>query len=198
MHAKQDRPAQIRDVEERELRAEYAPLVGCVLADPEQQVATERMQVGGVAADLQLAEDGGPGRLREVERIERVDPPERDDVARVAGEPDGVDPFPFAEPADPAELDECTALLAEGRHEALALLLRAWIPPRRLLGARDAKHTLVLGERPLVHQVARHGAAAPVLGRARMEMSNLWIAVVTLGGSDVVLTGCANQRWVAT
>ena len=30
------------------------------------------------------------------------------------------------------------------------------------------------------------------------EISNLWIAVVTLGGSDLVLTGCANQRWVAT
>ena len=38
-----------------ELRAERAALLGGVLADTEQQLVADRMQVGGVAGDLQLA-----------------------------------------------------------------------------------------------------------------------------------------------
>ena len=48
---------QVGDVEDRELRPERAPaLLVDVLADAEQQVVADRMQVGGVAGDLQLAE----------------------------------------------------------------------------------------------------------------------------------------------
>ena len=79
-----------------------APLLVRVLADAEQQVLADRVQVGGVAGDLQLAEHARALRLREVERVERVDLAEGDDVAGVADEADGVDALALAEPADPA------------------------------------------------------------------------------------------------
>ena len=50
------RAPQIRDVEERELRAGRPPLLGRILADAEQQLLADRVQLGRVARDLQLAE----------------------------------------------------------------------------------------------------------------------------------------------
>ena len=97
------RLAQVGDVEDRELRPLRAPVLVRILADAEQQVLADRVQVGGVAGDLQLAEHARPLRLREVERVERVDLAEGDDVARVADEADGVDalalPGPPTRPA---------------------------------------------------------------------------------------------------
>ena len=64
------------------------------------------MQVGRVAGDLELAEHARLRRVGEVERVERVDLPEGDDVARVADEAHRVDALALAEPADAADLDE--------------------------------------------------------------------------------------------
>ena len=117
--------------------------------------------------DLELSEHGRPRRPGEVEGVERVDAPKRDHVPDVAREADGVDPLALPEAAHTGESDERAVLLPERRDEALALLLRARVPPRRLLGARNAQDTVVLGERPLVHQVAGDGAASPIDRRRR-------------------------------
>ena len=100
------RPAQIGDVEERELRPGRPPLLRRVLADAEQQILADGMQVRRVAGDLQLAEHARPVRVREIDRVERVDLPERDHVADVADEAHGVDALALAEPADAPGLDE--------------------------------------------------------------------------------------------
>ena len=71
---------------------------------PEQQVLADRVQVGRVAGDLQLAEHARALRVGEVERVERVDLAERDDVADVADEAHRVDALALAEPADAADL----------------------------------------------------------------------------------------------
>ena len=59
------RLAQVGDVEDRELRPERAPVLVRVLADAEQEVLADRVQVGGVAGDLQLAEHARAARVCE-------------------------------------------------------------------------------------------------------------------------------------
>ena len=119
-----------------ELRPERAAVLVRVLTDAEQQVLADRVQVGRIAGDLQLAEHARPLR-REVERVERVDLAEGDDVAGVADEADGVDALALAELADPARLDEGAAGRAQGGQERLGLAARA--PPGQALGADDAE-----------------------------------------------------------
>ena len=111
---------EVGDVEQRELQALDAAVLVRLLADAEQQVVADRVQVGGVAGDLQLARDARLRRVGEVERVERVGLAERDDVADVADEADGVDPLAAAEPADLAALDEVPVLARERRDLALA------------------------------------------------------------------------------
>ena len=89
------------------------------LPDPEQQVFADRVQVGRVAGDLELAEHARPLRHGEIEREERVDLAERDHVADIADEANGVDALALAEPADPAGLDERAVALAHRRQERL-------------------------------------------------------------------------------
>ena len=115
------RLAQVGDVEDRELRPLRAPVVVRVLADAEQQVLADRVQVGGVAGDLQLAEHARPLGLREVERVERIDLAEGDDVAGVADEAHRVDALALAEAADAAGLDEVAAGGAQRRQVRLGL-----------------------------------------------------------------------------
>src|SRR5215204_5389073 len=141
------RLAQVGDVEDRELRPERAPLLVRVLADAEKQVLADRVQVGRVARDLQRAEHARALGQREVEGVERVDLAEGDDVAGVADEAHRVDALALPKPADPAGLDEGAARLAQRRQERLGLAAGA--PPGRALGADDAEHAAVLGERPL-------------------------------------------------
>ena len=106
-------------------------------------------------------------RVGEVERVQRVDLMERDDVAVVADEAHGVDALALAEPADLADLRRAS------RHSALSVVRYDWpcrcdavAPPCRRVGRDDAQHALELRQRPLVEQVARHRAAAEV-GRLR-------------------------------
>ena len=154
------RPREVGDVEQRELEALDAAVVGRLLADAEQQVVADRVQVGGVAGDLQLADDARAVGIGEVDRVERVGLAERDDVADVADEADGVDPLAAAEPADLAALDEVAAALAKRRD--LALGLRR--PSRPSWRAQDA---LVLRQRELVEQRARDRAARGVASCGR-------------------------------
>ena len=100
------RAAEVGDVEDRDLRAEPMARVVGVLADAEHQVLADRVQVRGVAGDLQLAEHARLLRVGEVDRVERVDLAERDDVAGVADEAHRVDALALAEPADAADLGE--------------------------------------------------------------------------------------------
>ena len=86
-----------------------ARVVG-LLADAEQQVLADRVQVGRVAGDLQLAEHARLRRVGEVDRVERVDLAERDDVAGVADEAHRVDALALAEPADAADLRQRAVL----------------------------------------------------------------------------------------
>ena len=162
------RLAEVGDVEERRLRADHPAFVGRVLPDPEQEVAAERVQVGRVAADLQLAADDGPRGGREIECVERIDLPEGDDVPDVADEANGVDALALAEPADLPERDERIAALAERRDGRLALG-RLVAPPHGELGAGDPQDPVLLGDRPLPEEGPRDDAARPVvrLRRAR-------------------------------
>ena len=155
------RAAQVGDVEDRDLCPGGAAVVGRVLADPEQQVVADRVQVGRVAGDLQLPEDARLLRDGEIERVERIDLPERDDVAHVTDEAHGVDPLALAEPADPAGLSEGAVPQAQRRQERLALAAPA-APPGGALGAHDPQHAAVLRERPLAEQEAGHAAAAAI------------------------------------
>ena len=64
------RAPEVGDVEERRLRPQHAPVVGRVLADPEQEVVAHGVQVGRVAEDLQLAPHGRTRRRRQVDHVE--------------------------------------------------------------------------------------------------------------------------------
>ena len=138
------------------------PSVGRLLPDAEQQVVAERVQVGRVAGDLQLAEHARPVGVGEVERVERVDLAERDDVAHVAEEADGVDALAAAEAADVAALDEPAVAALERRHAALGVGAEA----DRGRGAQDP---VVLGQRELVQEAAGHRAARPVARAVRVR-----------------------------
>ena len=151
------RLGELGDVEQRHLHAGPPPLRGRVLAHPEQQPVPERVQVGGVARDLELADHARLRRVGEVERVERVDLAEGHDEARVAHVAHGVDPLALAEPADLADLHEPPVALLQRAHGAAAA--RGAVP-RRHRGRRDAQRALVLGQRPLVEQVAGHLAAS--------------------------------------
>ena len=163
---------EVRDVEQRQLHARAPALVGRVLADPEQQPVAERVQVRGVAGDLELARHPRRLRVGEVERVQRVDLAERHHEARVADVADRVDPLAAPEPADAADLHEPPVALLQRAHRALG---RGAAVPRRHRGRRRAQRPLVLGQRPLVEQVAGHLAAADVgrlarlLGRERVQ-----------------------------
>ena len=101
------RMAEVGDVEERELRAgRLVPGRPTSSPDPEQQVVADRVQVGRVAGQLELAEHARPRRVGDVDRVERVDLLERDDVRGRADEPDRVDALALAEVADAADLVE--------------------------------------------------------------------------------------------
>ena len=81
------------------------------------------------------------------------------------------------------DLDEIAARRAKRGQERLGLAARA--PPRRALGADDAEHAAVLGERPLAEQVAGDPAAAAVvrLHRARdVELVDLGLRARLLLG----------------
>ena len=97
------RVPEVGDVEERELRAGRSALVVDVLPDTEQQVLADRVQVGRVARDLQLAEHARPRGVGEVDGVERVDLLERDDVCRRPDEADRIDALALAEVADASD-----------------------------------------------------------------------------------------------
>ena len=137
-----------------------------VLAEAEQEVVADRMEVGGVALDLELAEHRRLPRIGEVERVERVDLLERDEVCDVAGEPHRVDALAATEAANPSQCDELSRLGLERGDEALAVATCGRVEPGRGLGARHPQHAALLGERPLAEEEAGHLAARAV-GRAR-------------------------------
>src|SRR5438128_8084099 len=75
------RAARVGDVEQLDLSTCEPAVRGRVLTDAEQQVAAHRVEVGGVAAQLERAEHARPRRIGEVDRVQRIDLAERDDVA---------------------------------------------------------------------------------------------------------------------
>ena len=109
--------------------AEHAAVVGRVLPDAEQEAVADGVQVGRVAADLELPAHHRARGRGEVEGVERVDLAEGDDVARVADEADGVHPLALPEAADAAERDERAAARSERRDDRLALAAR---PPHHV------------------------------------------------------------------
>ena len=152
------RRGQVRDVEQRRLDR------GALAADAEQLVLADRVQVGGVARDLQLAGDPRRGRVGEIERVQRVGLAERDDVAALAHEAHAVDPLALlAEAGDGPDLDEPRAVLAQHADAA-----RARRVPRCLLGRGHAQVAVVLGERVVVEDEARDGAGRAVDGLRRV------------------------------
>ena len=82
------------------------------VADPEQQPVADRMEVGGVAGELELPGDARRRRGAEVDRVERVDLPEGDDIAGVVDEADGVDLLALPEPGDLPDRREDAAFAA--------------------------------------------------------------------------------------
>ena len=100
------RMPEVGDIEQRKLGADGSALVVDLLPDPEQEVGADRVQVGRVAGDLELAEHARPRRVGEVDRVERVDPLERHDIGGRADEADRVDALAPTEVADAADLAE--------------------------------------------------------------------------------------------
>ncbi len=156
------RAAQVRDVEQRQLRAEPAALLGGVLADAEQQVLRHGVQVGRVAEDLQLAQHLRVALVGQVERVQRVDLAERHDVTVVADEAHRVDPLALAQSADAAELRQRAAADLEHADVALAVARDRALKPLRLVGGGDPQRALVLGQRVLVEHEAGHLARAGI------------------------------------
>ena len=89
-------------------------------ADAQQQARADRVQVGRVAGDLELADDPRVVGIGEVEHVQRVDLAERDHVAGVADEADGVDVLAAPEAAHPAHVAQAVAVGCEHGDEALA------------------------------------------------------------------------------
>src|SRR6266550_6620132 len=106
------------------------------------------MQVGGVAGDRQRPEHLRVRGIGDVDRVQRVDLLERDDVAVAADEAYSVDALALSEPAELADLVELAAARAERRQERLAVAGPV-APPGGRVGRDDAEHTLEVGERPL-------------------------------------------------
>ena len=130
----------VGDVEQRDLRAEPHALGGRVLADAEQLVLADRVQVGRVAEDLQLAAHARARRVGEVERVERIGLAERHDVAAVVDEAHRVDALAAAEAADLADLLEPARARREHGDVALALAARSrWSPRAACRCARRAR-----------------------------------------------------------
>ena len=123
---------EVGDVEQRQLQALHAAVARRLLADAEQQLLADRVQVGGVAGDLQLADDARVVGVGQVERVERVGLAERDDVADVADEADRVDPLAEAEAADLAALEQVPVAPA-----SVVTLLSASAPKPSVVAARS-------------------------------------------------------------
>ncbi len=151
----------VGDVEQRQLEALEPAVVGGVLPDAQQQLLADRVQVGGVAGDLELAGHARGIGIGEVERVERVGLAEGDDVADVADEADRVDALAQAEAADHAALHEPAVAPGERRDPALRVGVEAG-------RGRDAQHVGVLGHRELVQQRAGNRTAARVAGPVRV------------------------------
>ena len=100
---------EIRNVEQRELRAEGLAPLGGVLADAQQQVAAHGVEVGRVAADLQLSAHPRGSRVGEVHGVEGIDLAEGHDVADVVDEAHGIDALALAESTHLAEPGEAVA-----------------------------------------------------------------------------------------
>ena len=161
-----DRARRVGDVEQRRLHPARDAVGADLAADAEQEPRPDRMQIGRVPGDLQLAHRAGRGRVREVEDIERVDLAERDHVAGVADQADGVDVLAAADATDPPDRAQAIPVGDELGDIALAFaLLRAVGQPWRRGRARHPQHPLVLGHRPLAQHVAAHPAAGHVVGR---------------------------------
>ena len=124
------------------------------------------MEVGRVAADLQLAPNGGTRRRGEVEHVEGIDLAEGDDVPGVLDEPHRVHPLALSEPADAAERHQRAGARRERRDDRLAVRARAAGPDREV-GARHSQDAVPLGERPLAQQHAGNAAARAIDGLRR-------------------------------
>ena len=96
-------PAPVADVEDRCLRTQGQAVGGGVGAEPEQPVVADRVQVGGEARDLQLAQPPGVRGVGEVDRVERVDLPEGHHHGQVVEPAHRLDLLVDAEPAQLAD-----------------------------------------------------------------------------------------------
>ena len=151
------------------------------LADADQQVVADGLEVGREAGDLQLAAHRGVRRVAEVERVERVDLAEGDDVAAVADEADGVDALAAARARSPGPRARASR---RSRPSTVTRLSDAPSasprPPVRLLGARDAE-----AARPA--RTSRTGRAA---SRAPRRWRGRWCAT----GRTCRACGSASSR----
>ena len=161
-----------------------------VLPDADQLVLADRVQVGRVAEDLQLAGHARVRRVGEVERVERIGLAEGHDVAAVADEAHGVDALAAAEAADLPGLLEPAAVGREHGDVALAL---AGVGR----GGGRAQHALVLGERELVEQLARDLPARAVvraLVAVDVEAVDRGVAALPAAGGRDVDAALATRR----
>ena len=139
--------------------------VGRVLADTDQQVLADRVQVGRVAEHLQLAEHLRLAGCGEVDRVEGIDLAKRHDVADVVDEPHRVDPLAVSEPATRPTSSSCRNSSKPSTVTKLWLsLLGMPVNPHRVACAGHAQEAAVFRHRELVEQEARTSAAALVGG----------------------------------
>ena len=109
------------------------------LPDTEQQVLTDRVQVAGIAGDLQLAHDLRCCSIAKVENVEGIGLTKRHDVPALLDESHRSDRFVVlpAEPADLSQLAKRTALLLQCRDQTLGYLTRVDPAPALRNRARD-------------------------------------------------------------
>src|SRR5262245_65957895 len=93
------------------------------MADPDEAALAGRVQVGGVAVDLQLADNSRPLRIGQVDGVEGIGLPERDHVADRTDEPYRVDPLALAESVHRADRHEPVPVLGKNGDRAVRSLL---------------------------------------------------------------------------
>ncbi len=157
--------AGIRNIEYRHLRAEGPTLLRGVLADSENQTVAQRMEVGGISEDLQLAFHRWIGRIAQIEGVERIGLAEGDDVTHLTDETNREDPLTLTQATNRADDLERAVVLSKNVNGALGVLST---PPGGLGSGRGPQVSVVLAQRELVEQEPADVATGEVPGCGRV------------------------------
>ena len=143
---------QVRHVKQGDLGAGGPALVGGLLADAQNPIGADGVQVAAEPSDLQLAPHGGRRGVREVHGVERIGLAKGHHVGHVAHVAHGEDPLAPAHVTHLAHYLQGRVVAGQHGHHRLGVLVE---PPRAAGGGGHPQVTVVLGQRELVQEVAR-------------------------------------------